>query len=359
LRIFVRNYIRRLIGYMRTFDEDYPLGYAPVYILNNEVHTYPLGKNGKPQVNPNPPTDYIISRDDWDCIPNFLLPEGEPQLSYLKNHRKPEKWHHPPPDWWLERTKSLLKYEWWDNSDDAHLAENIDRLHGTKELAKWKALNHMETKSYTYFEGLWEQVWNDDMEEDNAAAGAGPGIVTKMTGGGGKIEFQIFKDKDIALSNELCNRLKSKLLDYYLLDNATIAATTTNEDECYLRDHNYINNLKNLNNSNNSIIYSQNNKADLLRHVSEILKRQAIARQAIARQATARQATARQASARQASARQAIPSKKPSKMIIRRSTRRPLRFPTLGQLDPVIEISSNKKNSRNTGSSSASSADTI
>jgi hypothetical protein len=264
LRIFVRNYIRRLIGYMRTFDEDYPLGYAPIYMLNNEVHTYPLGKDGKPQVNPNPPTDYIISREDWDCIPNFLLPEGEAQLSYQKNHKRPNQWRHPPPDWWIERTKLLLNYEWWKNSDDADLEENIKRLRGTKNLAKWKALNHMETKSYNYFEKLWEQVWKDDMEEDNAAAGAGPGagpgaasgIVTKMQVGG-KGKFQIFEDKDIALSNELCDRLKNKLLDYRRLDDAAIAAiaaiaaTTTNKVECYLRDNNYINNLKNLNNSNN------------------------------------------------------------------------------------------------------------
>jgi hypothetical protein len=350
LRIFVRNYIRRLIGYMRTFDEDYPLGYAPIYMLNNEVHTYPLGKNGKPQVNPNPPTDYIISREDWDYIPNFLLPEGEAQLSYQKNHKIPEKWRHPPPDWWIDRTMLLLDYAWWKNSDDTHLAENIKRLRGTKELAKWKALNHMEPKSYKYFKGLWEQVWKYDMEEDNAAAGAGPGaasgIVTKMPGGGNK--FQIFKDKDIALSKELCDRLKSKLLDYRQLDDAAIAATaatTTNKVECYLRDNNYINNLKNLNNSNNSIIYSQNNKADLLEHVSKILKIQASARHAIPSKITTRRSSR--------SLRIAAPGLE--KDVINR----PIGFPTLGPLEPVIEISSNKKKLRNTGSSAASSAGTV
>ena len=335
LRIFVRNYIRRLIGYMRTFDEDYPLGYAPIYILNNEVHTYPLGRNGKPQVNPNPPTDYIISREDWGSIPNFLLPEGEAQLSYMKNHRNPVHWHPPPPDWWIERTQLLLKYEWWKNSDDAHLAENRERLHGTKELAKWKALNHMEPKSYKYFEVLWNQVWDDD----NPAAGTGPGAASGAASGivtniqvGGNRKFQIFRDKYITLSNELCKRLKSKLLDYRRLDAATIAATaatTTNKVECYLRDNNYINNLKNLNNSHNSIIYSQNNKEDLLKHVLKILSIQASARQ--------------------------IDAPELEKDVINR----PIVFPTLGPLEPVIETSSNKKNSINTGSSAASSADTV
>jgi hypothetical protein len=305
--------------------------------LNNEVHTYPLGRNGKPQVNPNPPTDYIISRDDWGSIPNFLLPEGEAQLSYIKNHRRPEQWRHPPPGWWIERTILLLKYEWWNSSDDTDLEENIKRLQGTKELAKWKALNHMLPQYYnSIYDKLWDQVW----EEDNPAAGAGPGIVTNMqVGGNGK--FQIFQDKDITLSEKLCDRLKSKILDYHRLDDAAIAAiaaTTTNEVECYLRDNNYINNLKNLNNSNNSIIYSQNNKKDLLEHVSKILKIQASARHAI-----------------------------PLKITTIRSSRRPLRiaapgligFRTLGPLEPVIEISSKKNKTRNTGSSAASSADTV
>jgi hypothetical protein len=347
LRIFVRNYIRRLIGYMRTFDEDYPLGYAPVYILNNEVHTYPLGKDGKPQVNPNPPTDYIISREDWGSIPNFLLPEGEAQLSYIKNHKNPVHWHPPPPDWWIERTKLLLNYEWWKNSDDAHLAENRDRLSGTKELAKWKALNHMEPKSYKYFEGIWDQVWDDD----NPAAGTGPGaasgIVTNIQVGGNR-KFQIFRDKYITLSNELCKRLKSKLLDYRQLDAATIAATaatTTNKVECYLRDNNYINNLKNLNNSNNSIIYSQNNKEDLLKHVLKILSIQASARHAIPSKITTRRSSR--------SLRIAAPGLE--KDVINR----PIGFPTLGPLEPVIETSSKKNKSRNTGSSAASSADTV
>jgi len=324
LRIFVRNYIRRLIGYMRTFDEDYPLGYAPIYILNNEVHTYPLGKDGKPQVNPNPPTDYIISREDWDCIPNFLLPEGEAQLSYQKNHKKPEQWHPPPPKWWIDRTMLLLDYAWWKNSDDADLKINIERLSGTKNLAKWKALNHMEPKSYNYFEKLWEQVWEDDMEEDNVAAGATPGIVTKMQVGG-KGKFQIFKDKDITLSKELCERLKSKLLDYFRLN---IVVATTSKDESYFKDDNYINNL---NNSNNSIIYySQKNNADLLKHVLKILSIQASARHVI-----------------------------PSKITTRRSSRKPLQITAPGLVEPVIETSSKKNKSRNTGTSAASSADTV
>jgi hypothetical protein len=344
LRIFVRNYIRRLIGYMRTFDEDYPLGYAPVYILKNDVHTYPLGKDGKPQVNPNPPTDYIISREDWDSIPNFLLPEGEAQLSYLKNYKEPTQWRHPPPDWWLKRTKLLLKYEWWKNSDDKDLEINIDRLQGTKELAKWKALNHMLPEYYnSIYDKLWDAQWEEDQNEGNATA--------TMPGGGTKHwellklyvnkkrklkkrKFQIFKDEDIKLSKELCERLKSKLSDYFRLN---IVVATTSKDEGYLRDDYYTNNLNSLNNLNNSIIYnSQNNIADLFKHVSNILSKQASARRS---------------------------SRKPLQItapgLLEPVINRPIGFPTVGLLEPVIETSSKKNKSRNTGSSAASSADTV
>jgi hypothetical protein len=150
---------------------------------------------------------------------------------------------------------------------------------------------------------------------------------------GGKGKFQIFKDEDIKLSKELCERLKSKLSDYFRLN--IVAETATKEG--YLRDDNYINNLNSLNNLNNSIIYnSQNNIAELLKHVSNILSKQASARRSSSR-----------------------PLRIAASGLVQPVINRPIGFPTVGLVEPVIETSSKKNKSRNTGSSAASSADTV
>ena len=329
LRIFVRNYIRRLIDYMRKYDENYPLTHAQVYSYGIQIHTYSLPKDGIFPEAP-PKQDYIISPEDWGKIPKFLLPDGAAQLSFAKNHKPLNQWHNPPPDWWIERTKELLGgYEWWNNSDDNDRDKHQARLEGDdkKNLAKWKALNHILPENYELYSTAWDLEWDD--EHPDSANG-----VRGVVGGGGsprtltnkKKRFQILKDKEIALPPKICKELKSKLLEYFRLNIVEPDTNKIRDDkytEGYLRDGNYINNL-------NTSIISRSSRS--LRPVSEPL--------------------------RQLRPTSAIPLRPASEGKLPQNVfsfydAKPPRI----ALDKPLKIKTNSKNNR--GSSSASSADTV
>ena len=326
LRIFVRNYIRRLIDYMRKFDKTYPLTHAQIYSYGNHIHTYSLPEDGIfPQPPPNP--DYIISPKDWNKIPAFLLPDGDAQLIYTKNHRPFLEWFNKPPDWWIERTIELLEYRWWDNSDDKDRDKHIERLkeNNGKNLAKWKALNHIYKENYKTYEIAWEAEWADE-HPDPAKGGRGVvgGVGSRRTLTNKK-KFQILKKEDIALLPKICKELKSKLLQYFKLNIVYPDINKINDDENtegYLRDGNYINNL------DTSIISSSSRS---LRPVSEPLRQ------------------LRPTSVR--------PLRPASEGNIPNNVRFYDAIPPRIALDKPLKRKTNSKNNR--GSSSASSADTV
>lgn len=272
LRIFVRNYIRRLIDYMRKFDKNYPLTHVQIYSIAGQKHTYALPEDGIfPQ--PPPKQDYIISPKDWNKIPAFLLPEGAAQLIYAKNHMPLNQWINKPPDWWIKRTIDLLGYKWWHNSDDKDRDQHIERLNADnngKNLAKWKALNHILPENYPIYELGWDLEWDDEHPAPaTGVQGVKGGAGSRRTLTNKKKWFQILKKKDIALPPKICKELKSKLLEYFKLNIVYPDINKILHDEYtegYLRDVNYINNL------DTSIISSSSSSSRSsrsYRHVSE------------------------------------------------------------------------------------------
>ena len=217
LRGFVRNYIRRIIIYMRVNNTSYPLGYELPYNWSHDpqitINNPPLPKDGVYKFN-KPKEDYHICRDDWKYIPDFLLPKnGEGACSLRKEYIDPSGWNKPPPEWWVKRTKELLGFAWWEKGVNieafrerlagheeiveemkAKLVEGKVKLVrvrvkivGTKALAKWKKLNCILEENYYFYETLWEEEFKTAGIPPEDSSGE------EMEGGGGLEYKQVSK----------------------------------------------------------------------------------------------------------------------------------------------------------------------
>jgi hypothetical protein len=248
LRLFIRNYIGRLITYMRTYNLNYPLGYELPYNYSIDVKKRirnPLPYNGVYQFSA-PPENYYISREDWNHIPNFLLPHDAALYSFEKNFKHPSKWNYPPPQWWIDRTLHLLQgFDWWNSGTDEE-ERYKKQLEGTKHLAKWFALNCILPQQYESYEIGWEAD-NEDFEEAGMSYGGASNIKTKYLKQINNNLFKIIPDKDITLDPIISKELKYKLSEYFKLN---IVKSKDKQVEGYLRDYTFIDNL------NNSIIYN-------------------------------------------------------------------------------------------------------
>jgi hypothetical protein len=253
LRLFIRNFLNRLITYMRTYNLNYPLGYELPYAYSADAKKRainPLPFDGVYKYSA-PPDNYYISKDDWDYIPNFLLPEDAAWTSFAKNFKHPSKWNNPPPQWWIDRTLELLNgFAWWKSGTDEEEYYK-KQLSGTKNLAKWFALNCIIDKQYDSYEMTWEAD-NEDFEEAGMSYGGGLKKRTMYFKQKNKKSFKIIPDKDIALDPIIIKELKYKLNEYFKLN---IVKSKDKKVEGHLRDNTFIDNL------NNSIIYNvQNNE---------------------------------------------------------------------------------------------------
>ena len=238
LRLFVRNYLNRVITYMRTYSSNYPLGYEKPYDYSADIKRVlrdPLPYNGEHKFNERMHY-YYISKDDWDCIPNFLLPEDAKWISFAKNFKHPSKWRNPPEQWWIKRIEDkeglLGGFDWWNSGTDEE-EKFKERLEGTKNLAKWLAINGTLPEQYELHSKLWDAD-NKDFEEAGAKPAKYAKIstsakVAKSAKGGGismmkktKKIFKIIPDKDIALDPKIKKELKRRLKLYFEL----------NEDKC-------------------------------------------------------------------------------------------------------------------------------
>jgi hypothetical protein len=235
---------------MRTYSLTYPLGYEVPYNYSADVkkrEINPLPYNGVYRYSA-PPENYYISRDDWDYIPNFLLPDDASWTSFAKNFKHPSKWNNPPPQWWIDRTLELLQgFAWWKSgSNEEEYYKN--QLEKTKNLAKWLALNCILPQQYESYEIAWEAEEEDD--EAGMSYGGGFKNRTIYFKQKNKKLFKIIPDKDIKLDPKIINELKHKLTEYFKLN---IVNSKNKKVEGHLRDHTYIDNL------NNSIIYNVHN----------------------------------------------------------------------------------------------------
>jgi hypothetical protein len=273
LRLFVRNFLSRLIIYMRTYDSNYPLGYEKPYNYNdnpNQVLRNPLPFNGVYEYS-TPIHYYYISRDDWDYIPNILLPasaetESLPDTKNYKMH--PSNWKNPPPDWWTERVILLLRKKWWDSDFNIkHFTDNLDY----KNLAKWLAINGTLPQQYQSHADLWDAD-NEDFEKTEAKPSKFAKVATSAKFGGismmkqnvvslpplkkTKKSFKILSDKDITLEKIIIKELKYRL-DLYYIHNISKCANVNSK--CDLIDDTYTNKL------NSSIIlhYTDKKKAPI------------------------------------------------------------------------------------------------
>ena len=279
LRLFVRNYLNRVITYMRTYSSNYPLGYEKPYDYSANIKRVlrdPLPYKGEYKFNERMHY-YYISKDDWDCIPNFLLPEDAKWISFAKNFKHPSKWRNPPEQWWIDRIEDeeglLGGFAWWKSGTDVE-EEFKKKLTGTKNLAKWLAINGTLPEQYELHSKLWDAD-NKDFEE----AGAKPAKYAKVStsakvaksaksakGGGTSMTkqkdaslppsdktkkiFKIVPDKDIALDPQIKKKLKRRLelyLELYFDYNADIC--TNSNAEYDLIDDVYTNKL------NRTILY--------------------------------------------------------------------------------------------------------
>lgn len=258
LRLFIRNYIRRLIAYMRIYSKNYPLGYEQPYNYSSDVKkvlTFPLPYDGVYKF-AKPADNYYISRDDWDYIPNILLPSEAVWESFFKKYRDPKEWNNPPPKWWIDRTVSMLDgFEWWE-MNAAAVQRRSDNLEGTKKLTKWLALNSILPEQIESYDELWE-VENEDEDEE---AGMDYHGGTKSPNKGkkkaeyfnsGKVlnkKFKILPDKVITLDNIIYKELNDKVMNYFKL-NIEYKEGVGKKIEGYLRNDTYIDNL------NSTILY--------------------------------------------------------------------------------------------------------
>ena len=255
LRGFVRNYIRRIIIYMRVNNTSYPLGYELPYNWSNDpqitINNPPLPKDGVYKFN-NPKEDYHICRDDWKYIPDFLLPKnGEGACSLRKEYIDPSRWNKPPPEWWIKRTMELLGFAWWDYKGTdidkyidefriklagpeeiveemkAKLVEGKVKLVrvrvkivGTKALAKWKKLNCILEENYYFYETLWEEEFKtagippEDSSGEEMEGGGGFGYKQVSKFSSKKSPFNFEFNKRFALEPKIRKDLIMKFNEY-------------------------------------------------------------------------------------------------------------------------------------------------
>lgn len=260
LRLFVRNYIRRLISYMRIYGKNYPLGYEVPYNYSSdvkEVIRFPLPYDGVYQFAKSK-ENYYISRSDWDNIPNILLPSEAVWESFFKKYKEPKEWNNPPPKWWIDRTVSMLDgFEWWQ-MNAAAIQRRSDNLEGTKKLTKWLALNSILPEQIDSYDELWE-VDNEDLEagmdyrggsnsQDNLKKGKKKKAEYFNSGKVFNKKFKILPDKLITLDNLIYKELNDKFVNYFKL-NIEYKKGVGQNIEGYLRDNTYIDNL------NSTILY--------------------------------------------------------------------------------------------------------
>jgi hypothetical protein len=259
LRLFVRNYIRRLISYMRIYGKNYPLGYEVPYNYSSNVKDvirFPLPYDGVYKFAKSK-ENYYISRSDWDNIPNILLPSEAVWESFFKKYKEPKEWNNPPPKWWIDRTVSMLDgFEWWQ-MNAAAIQRRSDNLEGTKKLTKWLALNSILPEQIDSYDELWE-VDNEDLEAgmdyrggantpDNLKKGKKKAVYFDSRKVLNK-KFKILPDKVITLDNMIYKELNDKVMNYFKL-NIEYKKGVGQNIEGYLRDNTYIDNL------NSTILY--------------------------------------------------------------------------------------------------------
>lgn len=250
LRGFVRNYIRRIIIYMRVNNTSYPLGYELPYNWSHDpqitINNPPLPKDGVYKFN-KPKEDYHICRDDWKYIPDFLLPKnGEGACSLRKEYIDPSGWNKPPPEWWIKRTKELLGFAWWEKGVNieafrerlagheeiveemkAKLVEGKVKLVrvrvkivGTKALAKWKKLNCILEENYYFYETLWEEEFKtagippEDSSGEEMEGGGGFGYKQASKFSSKKSPFNFEFNKKFVLEQKIRKELIMKLNEY-------------------------------------------------------------------------------------------------------------------------------------------------
>jgi hypothetical protein len=259
LRLFIRNYIRRLISYMRIYNKNYPLGYEKPYNYSSDVKEiirFPLPYDGIYQYAKSK-ENYYISRSDWDNIPNILLPSEAVWESFFKKYKEPKEWNNPPPKWWIDRTVSMLDgFEWWQ-MNPAAIQRRSDNLQGTKQLTKWLALNSILPEQIDSYNELWE-IENEDFEagmnfggsnsQDNLNKGKKKKAEYFNSGKVLNKKFKILPDKLISLDNIIHKELNDKFINYFKL-NIEYKKDNRQNIEGYLRNNTYIDNL------NSTIIY--------------------------------------------------------------------------------------------------------
>jgi hypothetical protein len=294
LRLFVRNYIRRLITYMRSYNATYPLGYELPYNYSadpTKIIRNPLPPKGVYQYSA-PPENYYISRNDWNYIPDILLPDNCGFNSGVKDYIEPARWSHPPPPWWIERTvKFFGDTEWWRVKEDAIYAISA-KLRGTVRHKKWMALNCILPQQYESYSELWDVEYEDERDDNEMyegydeaghrgygggheglvgghkgfAGGNACGLVGGYAGGISKMntkgkarisvssqKFKIIQDKDRKIHPDICDELKYKLREYFRLNVVIVKAKSAESHlvvkaksaESHLRDDTYIDNLCN------------------------------------------------------------------------------------------------------------------
>jgi hypothetical protein len=283
LRLFTRNYMRRLITYMRSYNATYPLGYELPYNYSADpakIVKNPLPPKGVYQYS-TPPDNYYISRDDWNYIPNIFLPDNCAWNSRDKDYIDPIRWNHPPPAWWIERTVELFEdTEWWRVKDSVVEAIST-RLRGTVRHKKWMAINCILPQQYDSYNEIWDVEYEDEMDDSerderyeeyeeaghrgyggghggfvggNAcglAGGHAGGISMMNTKVKARLvplaplarpEFKIIQDKDRKIHPEVYSELKYKLREYFRLN---VVVVKSKSAESHLRDDTYIDNLCN------------------------------------------------------------------------------------------------------------------
>lgn len=272
MRLFVRNYIRRLITYMRSYNATYPLDYEVPYNYSADpakVARYPLPPKGVYKYTA-PPENYYISRDDWNFIPNIFLPDNCAWNSRDKDYIDPTRWNHPPPLWWIERTVELFEEtEWWRVKDSVVEAIST-RLRGTVRHKKWMAINCILPQQYESYNEIWDVEYEDEQDESERGEydeeyaeeaghrgyggnGGHGGLVSGYAGGISKmntkakgrlapVAFKIIQDKDRMIHPDICSELKYKLREYFKLN---VVVVKSKSAESHLRDDTYIDNLCN------------------------------------------------------------------------------------------------------------------
>ena len=272
MRLFVRNYIRRLITYMRSYNATYPLDYEVPYNYSADpakIARYPLPPKGVYKYTA-PPENYYISREDWNFIPNIFLPDNCAWNSRDKDYIDPTRWNHPPPLWWIERTVELFEEtEWWRVKDSVVEAIST-RLRGTVRHKKWMAINCILPQQYESYNEIWDVEYEDEQDESERGEydeeyaeeaghrgyggnGGHGGLVSGYAGGISKmntkakgrlapVAFKIIQDKDRMIHPDICSELKYKLREYFKLN---VVVVKSKSAESHLRDDTYIDNLCN------------------------------------------------------------------------------------------------------------------